>query len=317
MTTSLSHLCASVWALSAVRVAAESDLLATMAGGETNPEALARKSRLAPAIAARILETLEANGFVERKDDGFVLSTEGADLAARADWLRADLAVTFGQCHAFVVESRRTDLASGWQHHDAEIIRSQSTLSRILTERAIDGMLAGVPGLERLGRPGAKLLDVGTGGAGVAIAFCRRFPSLRVVGLDPLRAANLEARTAIDVAGLSDRIEVRSITVETLSEENMYDAAFVASSFLDDATLCAGLGRVSRALVPGGTALLHAWRSPEQKQLAAAAQLRWQLWGGSRSPADAIRIAKAAGLVDVREGPAAGLMVPVIGSAPG
>lgn len=312
MTPSLPQLCASVWALSAVRVAAEADLLANMARGVTDPHALASACRLAPAITTRILEILEANGFAERKDDGFVLSTEGADLAARTDWLRADLAATFGQANAFVVESRRSDLASGWQHADAEVIRSQSAMSRILTERAIDGMLAGVPGLERLGRPGAKLLDIGTGGAGVAIAFCTRFPSLRVVGIDPLRAANLEARTAIAAAGLSDRIEVRAMNVEALADEDTYDAAFVASSFLDDATLSAGLGAICRALVSGGTVLLHAWRSPEDKQLAAAAKLRWQLWGGPRSPADAIRIAKAAGLVDVREVPAMGAMVPVI-----
>ena len=310
---SLARLCASVWSLSALRVAAESDLLAIMAGGETDPHALASAARLAPAVTARILEVLEANGFVARKDDGFLLSPEGADLASRTDWLREDLAATFGQSNAFVVESRRSDLASGWQHTDAEVIRSQSALSRILTERAIDGMLAGVPGLERLARAGAKLLDVGTGGAGVAIAFCRRFPSLHAVGIDPLRAANLEARAAIAAAGLSDRIEVRSSRFETLSDENMYDAAFVASSFLDDAALSEGLARAHRALVAGGTVLLHAWQAPDDKQLAAAAKLRWQLWGGSRAPADAMRIAKAAGFVDLREGPAASSMVPVIG----
>jgi SAM-dependent methyltransferase len=314
---SLEELCASVWALSALRVAAECELLTAMASGATLPSRLAKAVGLDPTVTQRVLETLEVNGFAVRDGDAFVLSAEGADLAQRNDWLRVDLAATFGQTRAFVLAGRTSDLAGGWQHTDPEVIRAQGMLSEITGSRSIAAIQRAAPDMERLSRPGAAVLDVGSGAAGGLIAFCRRFPLLRGVGIEPLRAARLEARAAILAAGLGDRIEIVACRGEELEDQAVYDAAFVATPFIEDGALRPTLERVNRALIPGGRVILIATQPPNDARIAAAARLRWQLWGGgTRTAAETVRIATDAGLVDLRAGVASANLVPIVGRAP-
>lgn len=312
---SVADLCASAWAIAALRVAAESDLLVAMSKGTSNPTTLAAASQIHEPVLLSILEVLEANGFVtgsgKDKSRAFILTAEGTEIANRIDHLRADLAVTLGQTNAFVVESRRSNLAGGWQHTDGEVIRAQSMLSELLTGAMLDKVVAVIPELDRLARPGAKFIDVGAGGAGVSISFCRRFPSLHGVALDPLRAARLEAATKIKANGLADRIELRSGRLEQLADENVYDVAFVAAPFLPDAALVEGLPRLKAALQPGGIVLFGAYQPPTEPRSAAASKLRWQLWSGARSSVDLARTAEAAGF-EVAVVPQIGNMVPII-----
>jgi cyclopropane fatty-acyl-phospholipid synthase-like methyltransferase len=182
----------------------------------------------------------------------------------------------------------------------------------------LPAMQGAIPALERLKRPGATFLDVGIGAAGGAIALCRRFPSLRVVGLEPLPVARLEARAAIEAAGFNDHIEVRAQRLEELNEEGVFDAAYVASMFMPDAVLEQGLARVFRALAPGGVVLLGAWTRVADARLAATSALRWHLWGaGLREARDVTRMAKAAGFTEVAQGPTSGDMVPLFSVKPG
>jgi cyclopropane fatty-acyl-phospholipid synthase-like methyltransferase len=169
-----------------------------------------------------------------------------------------------------------------------------------------------IPALERLARPGAAFLDVGMGAAGGSIAVCRKFPGVRVVGLEPLPLARLEAHAAIDAAGLTDRIEVRAHGIESLSDANKFDAVYVASMFISDALLEQGLARVHRALAPGGVLLLGGFARPEDPRVGATAALRRHLWGGgTRSASDTARLVKAAGFANVGEGPVSGDLAPV------
>jgi len=315
----LATLSASVWVLSALRVAAESDLLSALASGPAASDALSAKAGLDPAVTLRLLQTLAEAGFLERPDPGgrFALSTEGADLARRPEWLRADLAATFGQAGAFVVASRANDLGGGWQQTDPEVVRAQSALSRALTGRMMAAMVDQVPELARLERPGARFLDAGAGGASVAIGFCRRFPELRAVATDPLRLARLEAKTAIAIAGLEDRIEVRGARIEELTDASAFDAAFVAAAFMPDAALAAGLVRIREGLVPGGVVLLGGFEVPDDPLVAAVTSLRWQLWGsGVRGPKAVIALLERAGFVNIDAAPAQGNLVPIAARRP-
>jgi hypothetical protein len=312
----LAQLNAAVWSLAAVRVAADSDLLTALAEGETDIGRLARSAQLAPDVTRHVLEVLEANGFVVKNGDTLQLSDEGADLAKQLDWTRADLTATFGQANAFVMDARRSDLSHGWSHVDAEIIRAYGRFSEILTARMVSMFLEVHPDLARLERGGA-LLDVGCGAAGGLIGFCKRFPSLRAVGIEPLKAARIEARTAITAAGLGSRIEVRSSRVEELDEVGVYDLAHVASAHIGDDSLRVGLERVRRALVPGGYVMLAGWRQNADPRIAAVSRLRWRCWGGGpRSVADLAQMAKNAGFVDIREAPPRGDVVPFSARAP-
>jgi predicted transcriptional regulator len=319
---SLADLCASAWALSALRVAIDADLLAAMARGETNVGALSTAAHIDPAVTLRILEILEANGFVSGRGEDenrrtFALTTEGSDLVGRIDWVRADVTVTLGSTNAFVVESRRSDLGRGWQHTDGEVIRSQSMLSELVNATMLATMLSAVPGLDRLAREGAAFLDVGAGAASVSIGFCKRFPSLHAVALEPLRAARLEAKTKIAANGLANRIEVRDGRIEQLRDEGRYDVVFVAAPFMSDATLAEGLVRVNKALLPGGIVLAAAHRPSPDARCAAASRLRLQLWGGgARSQDDLAGLFHAAGF-DATKVAVAGAVLPIVARAKG
>ena len=99
------------WALSALRVAVEHGVLASVLGGSRDSTTIAAESRLDPVILARILDVLVAYGLFAREGDVFCLTELGRAQAGRGDTLRADLAVTFGQTRALVDEARRGTLA--------------------------------------------------------------------------------------------------------------------------------------------------------------------------------------------------------------
>jgi hypothetical protein len=311
-------LCASVWALSALRVAAETDLLATLAAGTRDASSLARASGLDPEATSRILDVLAANDVVARDGDGYVLTEEGAQLAARGQGLRADLAVTFGATRALVEEARRGSLAPGWRHVDPEVIRAQGGLSSEMIHRVVGPMMAGRPELAKLlGRDDARHADVGVGSAGGAIALASHFPKLRITGIDPLRAAHIEARAAVAAAGLSHRIELRLQRVEDMNDERVFHTAFIASKFFDRPALVAAFDRLRRALVPGGAIFLGAWRDPGDAKKASVSRLREHLHGGTAMETDEMKqLLDRAGFVDVREGPPRGDIQPLLAFVP-
>lgn len=306
----------STWALATVQVATERGVFAALLEGAATPAALASRSRIDLRVMGSLLEVLASYDLLAREGDGYALTQEGTKLAARGVGLALEAIATFGQARAFIDDARRGDLSSGWRHVDMEVVRAQGRMSERVMAYALPAMLRFVPELERLARPGARFLDVGLGAAGGSIALCKRFPSLRVVGLEPLPAARFEAHAAIATAGLEDRIEVRDARIEDLDEERVYDGAFVASMFVDDAALAAGLPRVCRALVSGGLVMLGAWSRPADPRVAATSALRWQLWGGGLRGAESLRrIATGAGFTQLREAPADGDMIPMVGSA--
>jgi predicted O-methyltransferase YrrM len=105
----------------------------------------------------------------------------------------------------------------GWRFTDRGVVEAQGDLSAAMAEKALP-KLRFLPGLvPALRKPGALLLDVGAGAAGVSLALCRRFPALRAVALEPAPASAAVARAKVAEAGLADRIEVRADRIERLS----------------------------------------------------------------------------------------------------
>ncbi len=311
-------LCTSLWTLSALRVAAETDLLATLADGPKDAKLAAIAAGLETEATSRILDVLVASGIVTRSGDRYALEEEGRKLAARGQGLRSDLAVTFGATRALYEEARRSDLAPGWRHVDPEVIRGQAGLSFEMTHRIIGPITEAWPELAaHLARDDARHLDVGVGGAGGAIALCKHFPKLRITGIDCLRAAYLEARTAVASAGLPNRIELRLQRAEDMPDENVFHSAFVASKFFERSVLKSILANVRRALVPGGIAFLPGWRDPGDPKRRAVSRLREHLWGGSAVPGEeVVKILEELGYVEITQAPGQGDVLPIMAKTP-
>jgi SAM-dependent methyltransferase len=214
-------------------------------------------------------------------------------------------------------------LASGapsggaWSSTDPAVLRAAGDVSAGFPgalERAIAPRLDGLT--ERLRAADAAFLDVGVGVAAMAVEMARRWPSLRVVGIDPWAPALALARDAVREAGLEGRIELREGVAEALEDEGRFDLAWVPSLFIAERALPAVLGRVGRALRPGGWVLV-AFADPGADPLAAAlTRLRTALWGGTDATAARMEAMMArAGLVGVRTlpGPAGSVVAMAAG----
>src|SRR5688572_15442699 len=74
-------------------------------------------------------------------------------------------------------------------------------------------------------RPGARVLDVATGTADLAILTARKEPSATIVGIDPSERMLAIGREKVARQGLAERIELRSGNAEALPFD---DASFDA-----------------------------------------------------------------------------------------
>jgi SAM-dependent methyltransferase len=202
--------------------------------------------------------------------------------------------------------------APGWAYADPALLQSIGHASS-----GWPMIVAEVPELAGLARPGARFLDVGTGVGLLAIAACRRWPDLTVVGLDPWEPSLALARRNRAEAGLDARLELRRIGIEALEDEATYDVAWLPAPFLPPAVLELAVTRAHAALVPGGWVVLGYFGAAPEPLSQAVAALR-VVRGGGRPllPDRAAALLTAAGFSSVQAlppHPKAGPMRLVIG----
>jgi SAM-dependent methyltransferase len=290
------------WALAALSAALDSGLGAALAEPAMTGE-LAARTGLEPAVAERLLGVLEALGLATRDDGGVWDGRElAAELGERERFVRADVRNAALQSGELAASAARGDLGAGWTHTDRLVLETQGEMSAGAVEPLVRYGIPALPGLtDRLGAPGAALLDIGTGVAALAIEFCRHFEHLRVVGLEPAAAPRALALARVADAGLAGRIEVRDQRVEELADVAAFDLAFVPLPFLPPAAVAAALAVVHRALRPGGWLLVGTLGSPARGDLRdALGALRSVLWGGGPLGPEAVTdLLHAAGYADV------------------
>jgi SAM-dependent methyltransferase len=158
----------------------------------------------------------------------------------------------------------------------------------------LDGLSA------RLEASEAAFLDVGTGVARLSIAMARKWPSLRVVGLDVWGPSLAVARKNIAAAGLERRIELREQPGEELADERAFDLVWLAAPFVPPQLLGRLVERAHRALKPGGW-LLFAAAKPGEDLRGAAIGFAVALYGGAPTrPQDIEKLLGDQGLTQVR-----------------
>jgi precorrin-6B methylase 2 len=186
----------------------------------------------------------------------------------------------------------------GWGYEDPVVLLSLGRGSA-----SIVSAFAEVPELVRLlSRDGATLLDVGAGVAALSVAFCRAFPDLHVVGLEPWGPALRLGQREISEAGLAGRIELRAQRIEELVDEEVYDVAWLAGQFLPPAIVPAALRHARRSLKPGGRVVFGLYAEPEDELARRLVALRTIRSGGHPAAGDKLVGAlEEAGFGDARE----------------
>jgi SAM-dependent methyltransferase len=292
----LSELSAGAWGLAALSASVESGLLAELSAPRTAEE-LAVATDVPAPLVGRLLDVVVALGLATREGDRFVRADGGPDL----DLLGADLRTGLLQTHALYSAGRRGELSVGWSYVDEDVLQAQGTMSAGAVGFLERVLFPSVPGiLDRLRSDGAAFLDVGAGVGAVTIEMCRRFPTLRAVGIEPQDAPLGLARANVEAAGLGSRVELRQQLVQDLPDEDAFDVAWLPGNFLPRDVLVEAIAVVHRALRPGGLLLMATLGGGGDDLASAAARLRATLWGGDAvEPEIVVSLLERAGYVDI------------------
>jgi SAM-dependent methyltransferase len=230
------------------------------------------------------------------REAGALQALEGASPAEVAPLL-AEIRHFWALDNDFLLTPER---APGWTYTDTYVLQGAGEL----TEGFANVLPRFLPQLEslasRLEASDAAFLDVGTGVARLAIGMARKWPSLRVVGLDVWEPSLALARKNVVEAGLQERIELREQPAEELSNERAFDLAWIPAPFVPPHALGRLVERVHRALKPGGW-LLFATTKPGEDLRGAALRFRVALFGGQPTTQNEIeRLLAEKGLTEVR-----------------
>ncbi len=235
---------------------------------------LALRARLSPSpqdpeVAAAVAGLLAQHGLTRA-----VANAPADELAPILALIRAEL-MFGGHILTDGVGTR------GWQDRDPAVMQAFGEVS-LGFWRGFERLATSVAPelLDRLARPGARFLDIGTGVGWLAIGMLQRWPHLTATGIEPLPGALALAQANLVEAGLAGRMALRQGFGESLSENVSYDLIFVPSAFIPAAALPEILLRGRAALRPGGKLLLAVMEPPDQPDATALARFRAAVWGG-------------------------------------
>ncbi|RSM73006.1 hypothetical protein DMH04_41700 [Kibdelosporangium aridum] len=169
-----------------------------------------------------------------------------------------------------------------WADQSEETMQAQGRLSARGARLFKDVTLPLLPGLDALlARPGARMLDVGTGVGALAIAYAELFPALTVVGLDIMPSALKLAAQNVAESTVPHRVELRNQDVGDLTEVDTYSLAWIPAPFVSGPALREGLKRIREALIPGGWVIMGHAKIRANEGSAALSRLQTAVYGGT------------------------------------
>jgi SAM-dependent methyltransferase len=241
---------------------------------------------------------LAAAGLFVREDDRYVPSP---GIQALMDESSARFEAARSVIGQVGTVTRGGTLGRGWAEQDDDTLVAQGEASGRFVDLMLPVVEQQAPGLrECLSRPGAALLDIGSGVGALACAFAEAFPSLSVVGVDPFdRVHRLAERRAAE-RGVQGRVSFRAHGVEDLNDNGDFDVAWVPAPFIPRPAFTAGVPALYRALRPAGWLLVGMGRLLDEGVSSAVTRWQTELIGGTPlTPDEADQILSAAGFVDI------------------
>jgi 2-polyprenyl-3-methyl-5-hydroxy-6-metoxy-1,4-benzoquinol methylase len=277
----------SAWTLAAIGVLYESSLADALREPRTLDELAAACTNLPRERIMRCLDLAASVGVVIAEGGRYRFADGALPFASppMRTVIRGEIRMYLAQALDFLDSATRPTPTIGWQHTNPSVLQSQGDASAGLAG-AFKMQLVPMLGdfATRLEQPGARFLDVGVGVAALSIAMCRAWPALTAVGIDVADAPLALARTNIERAGMTDRIELRKVMVSELRDDAGFDLAWVPTFFITPSALRASLAAVHAALRPGGWMVLGATGFSGTAQQRAVSALLTEIWGGPVIP---------------------------------
>jgi precorrin-6B methylase 2 len=261
--------------------------------------AVARLTRSNDDLDPAVEGVLVAGGLASRGSDGQVVLAPGmADLLSQGGQAFGESIVSaMGQA----IEAGKGSVAdSGWNADDDTLLaqgRASAAAGRLLATTVASQL----PGLsERLARPGAAVLDVGTGVAEMACALAEALPSVQIVGIDILERALRLADRTITAHGLVDRVRLRLQSVADITESGTYELVWLPLIFIPPDVVREALPALRASLRPGGWLVASVGRMQGSPLAVAAKMWQTQLASGTAlTPGQATQLLGEHGFADV------------------
>jgi SAM-dependent methyltransferase len=236
------------------------------------------------AAARAVLEASGLNEVARREEAGGLAAQAAAPIHQVASLLR-------GEGRMWAAQSDEALVAQGRASAQGAAAFAQFGLPMLAGLReAFDG--------------GARMLDVGTGVAALAVAYAELFPRLTVVVIDVLPRVLALAAQTVSASSVADRVILREQDVSSLDEPETYAFAWVPAPFLPASALGAGVERVVDALWPGGWLMLGHGKYGGSAVDDAVGRFKTIAYGGTAlDDGEAERMLSSAGLVEVSTPP--------------
>jgi 2-polyprenyl-3-methyl-5-hydroxy-6-metoxy-1,4-benzoquinol methylase len=226
--------------------------------GPATPEELVKRSGGSTRYAREWLEQQAVSGVLAVEPDGrFSLAAGPAEVLTDENSLNhlAPLARMLGAAAAqlpALVEAYRTGGGVGWDQFGPDMRESQSDMNRPWFEYRLAGVLAALPEIHAgLGRPDARIADIGCGGGWSSIALARAYPQAMVAGHDIDEPSVTLARDNAAAAGLADRVSFHASGASAL-DSAAFDGIFAFECIHDMADPVGTLREIRRAVKPDG-----------------------------------------------------------------
>ena len=112
------------------------------------------------------------------------------------------------------------------------------------------------------------VLDVATGTADVALAICRKYPMVRVTGLDPSERMLAIGREKARAAGCAQRVDTVTGDAQHMPfADNTFDASCISFGIRNVTDRDAGLREMARVTKPGGRLAILELSPPQDGSL--------------------------------------------------
>jgi SAM-dependent methyltransferase len=237
------------------------------------------------AFSFRLLEHAGVGWRMAPHFDQILGNPESSFYLARAP--RVHMVV--GRDYGDYVRHFRAGTTSSYQDHDEGFMREVADALKALPRIFLDLVMPRLPELEARLEAGARVLDVGCGGGWGIVQIAERFPKTTCVGIDVEPSSVQLAQRLVAERQLTDRCDVRQLSVDRLDEENGYEVAtsFLVVHEIPPAVKPAAFAAIARALKPGGYFLIFDEAYPETDEalqtmptrFAALAQWYEVTWG--------------------------------------
>jgi len=230
--------------------------------GPATPDQLAARTGTAPRYAREWLEQQAVTGLLEVENDGrFRLPagvaealTNPASLAFVAPLSRMLVAAVV-QMPA-LLQAYRSGGGVSWAQLGADARESQADMNRPWYESVLPGALVGVPHLhEVLGRPRARIAEIGCGGGWASLALAQAYPSAEITAYDIDPATVQLARENVRTANMQDRVRVVQADAAELPQGE-FDVLFAFECLHDMPYPVEVLAAARRSLRPGGAVVV-------------------------------------------------------------